>query len=190
MYGLRIVIADADINFRKTLKDMLAKLDCIVIAEAVDGRSALQIIMNTQPDLVILDPKLPGRKGLEVAKTIVEHRVAPVLLLSDFTQEEILDYAKNYWIFSYLLKPVEEVNLIVAIELTIANFHKLLDLEMENKKLKDALKNRILLDKAKGILMENKGFTEKEAYRFLQRKSMDKCIPIEEVAQEIIEANY
>lgn len=188
MFGLRIIIADADASFRKTIKDILQKAGYLVVAEASDEKSALQVILNMQPDLVILDPKLPGRKGFEVAKTIVEHRVAPVLLLSDFSQREIIENAKDFWIFSHLVKPVEEANLFAAIEMTIATFDKLLKLEMENKKLRDNLNSRILIEKAKGFLMQNKGYTEQEAYRYLQRKSMDKCIPIEKVAEAVLKA--
>lgn len=186
MYGTRIVIADADAAFRKKLKDTLIHAGYLVVGEVGDGRGALKVIFQTEPDLVIMDAKLPGAEGLGIVRIIEEHRVAPVILLSASHERDLLEEAKASWIFAFLVKPLSEAHLFPAIELSLANFKKFIRLEEENKKLKKALESRKFVEKAKGLLMEAKGFSEQEAYKYLQKLSMDKCLPIAGVARQII----
>lgn len=186
MYGTRIVIADADAAFRKKLKDTLIYAGYLVIGEVGDGRSALKVIFQTEPDLIIMDAKLPGAEGLGIVRIIEEHRAAPVILLSASHERDLLEEAKGSWIFAFLVKPLNEAQLFPAIELSLANYKRFLRLEEENKKLKRALESRKLIEKAKGLVMEAKGLREQEAYKYLQKLSMDNCMPIAGVARQII----
>ncbi|MCL6639391.1 MAG: response regulator [Firmicutes bacterium] len=186
MYGTRIAIADDDAAFRKKLKETLVHAGYMVVAEAGHGRSLLKAVFQTEPDLVIMDAKLPGAEGLEIARIIEEHRVAPVILLTASHEKEVLEEAKASRVFAYLVKPLSEAHLLPAIEISIANFKQMLRLQEENKKLKQALESRKLVEKAKGLVMEARGWSEKEAYKYLQKLSMDNCVPIASVARQII----
>jgi len=186
MFGARIVIADADVNFRKKLKEILNLAGYLVVGEVSEGRSALKVVFQTDPDLVIMDTMLPGAEGLGIIRIIEEHRVAPVILLAGSRGQDILEEAKASWIFAFLVKPVNEAHLLPTIEIAIANFRKFIKLEEENKKLKQALEERKLVEKAKGLVMEARALSEKEAYKYLQKLSMDNCLPIARVARKII----
>ncbi len=186
MYGLRIVLADSDPLFRMHLKEKLLNGGYMVVGEASDGRNALQVIFNIQPDLVIMNSELPGRDGLEVAKIIEEHRVAPVILMTEINRQDQLKEAMEHWMISYILKPVDEVNLFPAIEVCVATFKKICQLEEQNKKLKQNLETRKILERAKGLLIEFKGMTEQQAFKYIQKLSMDKCLPIQNIAKQII----
>ncbi|MCL6634784.1 MAG: ANTAR domain-containing protein [Peptococcaceae bacterium] len=186
MFGARIVIADADAGFRKKLKEMLVHAGYLVTGEVGDGRSALKVIFQTEPDLVIMDPKLPGAEGLEIVRIIEEQRVAPVILLTAFHEQELLEEAKDSWIFAYLVKPVGGAQLFPAIEIAIASFRKFIRLEEENRRLRRTLEERKLVEKAKGLVMEARGLNEREAYKYLQKLSMDSCVPMAKVARQII----
>ncbi len=186
MYGFRIVLADTDPIFRKHLKEKLLKAGYMVIGEASDGRKALQLVFNTQPDLVIITAYLPGRDGLEVAKIIEEHRLAPVILVTELNRQDEIKEALEHWMFSYILQPVDEINLLPAVEVSIAMFRKFRQLEEENRKLKQVLETRKIVEKAKGLLVELKGMTEQQAFSYIQKLSMDKCLSVQIVAKELI----
>ncbi len=188
MYGLRIVLADPDPLFRKHIKEKLLKAGSMVIGEAGDGRNALQLIFNIQPDLVIANAQLPGRDGLEVAKTIVEHRVAPVILMTGIDKQDEINEALQHWMFSYILRPVDEINLFPAIEVCVATFRKMCRVEEENRKLRQIVETRKTVERAKGLLTEFKGMTEQQAFKYIQKVSMDKCLPVQSVAKQIIQA--
>lgn len=186
MYGLRVVLADSDPMSRKNIKEQLLSLGFTIVGETGDGRNVLQMVFNIQPDLVIVSAQLTGKDGLEVAKAIDEHRMAPIILISDISSQSRLSEALRYWTFSYMLKPIDEVNLVPTIEVCMASYRKICCLEQENRKLKQNLETRKVLEKAKGLLIQFKGMTEQQAFRHMQKVSMDKCIPIQKVAQQII----
>lgn len=186
MFGARIVIADADAGFRKKLKETLVHAGYLVTGEVGDGRGALKVIFQTEPDVVLMDARLPGAEGLGIVRIIEEHRAAPVILLALSHDQELLEAAKDSWIFAYLVKPVSDTQLLSTIELTLANFSKFIKLEQENKRLKQTLEDRKVVEKAKGLLMDCKGMSEKEAYKHLQKLSMDKCVPIVRIARQVI----
>lgn len=188
MYGLRIIMADPDPLFRKDIKEKLLKAGYMVVGEAVDGRSALQLIFNIQPDLVILNSHLPGRNGLEVAKIVEEHRMAAVIVITEPNLQDEMKEALEHWMISYILRPVDEINLFPAVEVSVSVFKKLYRLEEENRKLKQTLENRKIIDRAKGLLIEFKGMTEPQAFKHIQKLSMDKCLPIQNIARQIITA--
>jgi len=186
MFGTRIIIADADVGNRKKIKEMLVQAGYMVTAEVGDGRSALKVIFQTEPDLVIMDSKLPGVQGLGIIRIIEENRTAPVILLIESHEQGLLEEVKDFWIFGCLPKPLSDVQLFPAIEIALANFKKFTKLVEENKRLKTALEERKLVEKAKGMVMEAMGLSEQEAYKYMQKLSMDKCVPIARVARNIM----
>jgi response regulator NasT len=186
MFETRVVIADADTENRQKLKEILTHAGYMVAGVVEDGRSALKVISQKEPDVVIMDARLPGSEGLEIARIIEEHRAAPVILLTEAHEQDIVEATAPTWIFGYLIKPVEDKQLFMAIEIAIASFKKIVKLEEENKRLRQALEERKLVERAKGLLMEVKGMSEKDAYKYMQRKSMDNCVSIARVARQII----
>lgn len=186
MFGTRVVIADADAEYREKLKETLLQAGYMVAGSVGNGRSALKAIFQTEPDIIIMDSKLPGAEGMEITRIIEEHRVAPFLLLASGPEQELLESAKFSWVFAILVKPVNNEQLFTAIELAIANFKRIIKLETENKRLKKALEERKLVEKAKGLLMEQKGICEKDAYKLLQKLSMNRCLPIGKIARQVI----
>ncbi len=186
MFGTRIIIADADVGNRKRIKEMLVQAGYMVTAEVGDGRSALKVIFQTEPDLVIMDSKLPGVQGLGIIRIIEENRTAPVILLIEAHEQGLLEEVKDFWVFGCLPKPLSDVQLFPAIEIALANFKKFTKLVEENKRLKTALEERKLVEKAKGMVMEAMGLSEQEAYKYMQKMSMDKCVPIARVARNIM----
>ncbi|MDA8213308.1 MAG: response regulator [Clostridia bacterium] len=186
MRVLRLVIADSDSRSRKKIRDIVQKQGCIVVGEAKDGLAALTQIRSTQPDLVILDAQLPIMDGMEVAKIIEENRISPVILISAYSQIDIIEKIKDSWVFAYLIKPVSEGNLVAAMELAMAKYEKVIELEQQIDRLKETLATRKLVDKAKGLLMKKLGFSEAEAFRYIQQQSMKKRVTKKAIAEAII----
>ena len=186
MYGLRIVIADSDTVFRNSLKEKLLNAGYTVVGEAPDGRSALQMAYNIQPDLVIASSELADRRGVEVVKAIEEHRLAPVLLLARPNEQEKMINSLEHYAFSYIIKPIDDANLISSIEVCTASFRRMGRLEEENRKLKQTIETRKMVEKAKGLLVEFKGMSENQAYQYIQKLSMDRCLPARNIAKQII----
>lgn len=188
MQALRIIIADNESIIRMDLKELLEEAGHTVLAEAVDGVQAIELARRFSPDLIIMDIKMPEMDGITAAKIISDERLAPVLLLTAYSQKEIVDKAKDSGVLAYLVKPVNEANLFPAIEIAISRFREFMKLSRELEEVKNTLVNRKLLDRAKGILMEAHGLTENEAYRRIQQYSMNKRKSIREVAEMIINA--
>lgn len=186
MFGARIVIADADAGFRQKLRETLVHAGYLVTGEVEDGRSALKVIFQTEPDLVIMDSRLPGSEGLEIVRIVEEYRFCAVILITASHDLALLEEAKASWVFAYLVKPLSDTQLLPAVEIALSNFKKLVKLEQENKRLKQVLEERKLIERAKGLVMEIKGFSEKEAYKYMQKISMDKCKSLASVARHII----
>jgi len=162
MFGTRIVIADADASFRKKIKEMLVQAGYLVTGEVGDCRSALKVVSRTEPDLVIMDPKLPGAHGMDIIKIIEEHRAAPVILLTESHEQGLPEEVKDNMVFGCLPKPLSDVQLLNAVELAIYNFSKYIKLMEENKRLKKALEERKLVEKAKGLLMQARGLPKRK----------------------------
>lgn len=186
MRGLRLIIGDSDSRSRKKIRDVAQKQGFIVVGEARDGLTALTQIRSTQPDLVILDAQLPVMGGMEIAKIVEENRISPVVLISAYSQLEIIEQIKDSWVFAYLIKPVSEGTLIAAMELALAKYEKVTQLEQEISQLKESLATRILVDKAKGILMKRLAVNEADAFRYIQKQSMKKRVAMKAIAEAII----
>ncbi|MGB9662922.1 MAG: ANTAR domain-containing response regulator [Moorellaceae bacterium] len=185
----KIFLASADQSSLQSLKQVLQREGYLIAGAAEDGAQALRLIHTLQPNLVILDSELKGTSALEVARFINEEQVAPIIMLTSSWHRNIISKTRDFPVFAYLIKPVQESTLLPAVEAAIANYEKLARLEEEVHKLKETLAARKLIERAKGILMETLGITEAEAYRRIQRQSMDRCVPMKTIAEAIIVAH-
>ncbi len=183
---IRVIIADDESIIRMDLREMLANLDYDVIGEAADGRTALELTEKLRPDLVILDIKMPEMDGIEAAERIAEQRMAPVVLLTAYSERHLVDRAKMAGVSGYLVKPFRESELTPVIELALARFTDVRKLSDEVDQLKEALETRKLVERAKGILMEVHGLKEAEAFGRMRRTSMDNRKSMREVAEAIL----
>lgn len=188
MDTLRILIADNESIIRMDLKELLEEAGHTVIGEAADGVKAVEMTRRLKPDLVIMDIKMPEMDGIAAAKMISNDRLAPVLLLTAYSQKEIVEKAKDSGVLAYLVKPVKESNLFPAMKIALSRFQEFMDLEKELQDLKNSLETRKILDRAKGILMDAYNLTEQEAFRRIQQYSMSRRKSIKEVAEAIIDA--
>jgi len=186
--ALRLVIADNESIIRLDLREMLEDAGYEVVGEAVNGRKAVELTRMHRPDLVIMDIKMPDMDGITAARKIADDKLAPVLLLTAFSQPEIVEKAKDSGVLGYLVKPVRESNLFPAMEIALSRWEEMQGLEKELDKLKDSLEMRKTVDRAKGILMAAHKLSEQEAYRRIQRYAMTKRLPIKEVAEAIVRA--
>ncbi len=188
MYRTRIIVADSDKDFRSRLKEILRHAGYMVIGETQDGRSLLQMVFQTTPELVILEYRLPGSEGIDVAGIIEEHHVAPVVLTADIHQQNVAELVRSPGVYGVLPRPLQEEMVVPTIEMALASFERNMRLEKEISGLRRTLEERKLTERAKGLLMERKGMTERQAYKYLQKMSMDRCVPLARVAREIIMA--
>jgi len=181
-----VIIADDEALIRLDLREMLTSLGYLVVGEAGDGRSAVNLARELRPDIVIMDIKMPDMDGIEAARILTEERIAPVLLLSAYSQRDLVERAREAGVAGYLVKPFRENDLAPAIEVALSRFAEFRTLEKEVGNLKLALETRKLVDRAKGILMDRQGLTEAEAFRKIQKMSMDNRKPMKAVAEAII----
>ena len=191
MERTRVIIADDESIIRMDLREMLTNLGYLVVGEVGDGRSAVNLARELKPDLVIMDIRFEGDEfdGIDAAKLLTEERLAPVLLLTAYSQRDLVERAKEAGVTGYIVKPFRESDLAAAIEVALARFAELKDLEQELGDLKLALETRKLVDRAKGILMDVQGLNESEAFRKIQKMSMNTRKPMKEVAEAIVLAH-
>lgn len=189
MERTRVIIADDESIIRMDLREMLTNLGYLVVGEVGDGRSAVNLARELKPDIVIMDIKMPDMDGIEAAKVLTEERIAPVLLLTAFSQRELVDRAAEAGVAGYIVKPFRESDLGPAIEVGLVRFAEFRTLEQEVGNLKDALETRKIVDRAKGILMDTQSLKEAEAFRKIQKMSMNTRRPMREVAEAIILAH-
>ena len=187
----RIIVCDDESLIRRDLREMLESQGYLVVAEAVDGQSAVEVARKLRPDLLIMDIRFEGQTfdGIEAARICTEEAIAPVLLLSAYSQRELIERAKSAGVVGYLVKPFTEVDLPPAIETALARFEEYRQVKKQADDLADALETRKLVDRAKGVLMDKKGLSEAEAFRRIQKLSMDYRKPMREVAEAIIMAH-
>jgi response regulator NasT len=185
----RVIIADDESLIRMDLREMLTNLGYLVVGEAGDGRSAVNLAREVRPDIVVMDVKMPYMDGIEAARVLTEERIAPVLLLSAYSQQELVQRARQAGVAGYLVKPFRESDLTPAIEVVLARFSEFRALEREVASLGDALETRKLVDRAKGILMDTQGLNENDAFRRIQKMSMNNRKSMRSVAEAIILAH-
>ena len=186
MKGLRVLVADDEDAVRLTLAELCRSLGHEVVAEARDGNQALELAETMAPDLVLLDIKMPGLTGLEVARAVTERRGVPVLIVTAHADEELMHEAARSGAFSYLLKPVNRERLAAAASTAIARFSDLQSLKGEVGDLKQSLEDRKLVERAKGILMRDMNVKEQEAYSWLKRTSSHHNLKIAEIARRVV----
>lgn len=189
MERTRIIIADDESLIRMDLREMLTNLGYLVVGEVGDGQSAINLTWELRPDIVIMDIKMPDMDGIEAARILTQERLAPVLLLSAYSQQELVQRAKEAGVASYLVKPFRESDLTPAIEVALARFNEFRSLEMEIDDLKETLETRKAVERAKGILMQLQNMNEAEAFRRIQKMSMNNRKPMKAVAEAIILAH-
>ncbi len=183
---MRVLIADDDPIIRLDLKQMLENLGYEVVAEAGDGQQAVDQAKATLPDVCILDVKMPVMDGIEAVTFIAEENIAPTILLTAYSDKELVDRAKNAGVFAYLVKPFKPSDLPPAIEVARSRFEQNAHLNKEVGNLEERLETRKLIDRAKGILMDEHQLGEAEAYRRIQQQSMNLRKTMKEVAEAII----
>ena len=189
MSQTRIVVADDESIIRMDLREMLAGLGYLVVGEAGDGLTAVNVAREVRPDLVIMDIKMPEMDGIEAARVLTEERIAPVLLLTAFSQQELVRRAGEAGVVGYLVKPFGETDLAPAVEIAIARFKEFRTLEKEANDLRDTLETRKRVERAKGVLMQTQGLTEADAFRKIQKLSMNSRKSMREVADAILLAH-
>ena len=182
----RILIADDESLILMDLREMLTNLGYLVVGEAGDGQSAVNMARELGPDLVIMDIKMPDMDGIEAAKILTEDGIAPVLLLTAYSQQDLVERANEAGVVGYLVKPFRESNLVPAIEVTLSRFAEFRTMKKEVEDLREALETRKVVDRAKGILMDTQGLTEQEAFRRIQKMSMNTRRAMKEIAEAIV----
>jgi len=182
----RVIIADDESVIRVDLREMLTTLGYLVVGEAGDGQSAVNLARELKPDVVIMDIKMPNLDGIEAAKILTQEKIAPVLLLTAYSQRDLVDRAKEAGVVGYLVKPFREQEIVPAIDIALARFQEFRELEKEVGDLKETLETRKVVDRAKGLLMDQQHLTEAEAFRKIQKMSMNTRKPMKEIAEAII----
>ena len=182
----RIIIADDESLIRLDLREMLTHLGYDVIAEAGDGQTAMELALKLRPDLVVMDIKMPDVDGITAAENLTRERVAPVVLLTAYSDQPLVERAKEAGVVGYVVKPFREAELMPVIELSLARFEEFRALETEVGGLKEALESRKVVERAKGVLMEVHGLRESEAFHRIRKTSMDARKSMREVAEAIL----
>jgi AmiR/NasT family two-component response regulator len=182
----RVIIADDESVIRADLREMLTNLNYLVVGEVGDGKSAVNLAREVKPDVIIMDIKMPDMDGIEAAEILTREKIAPVLLLTAYSQRDLVDRAKEAGVVGYLVKPFREQEIVPAIEIARARFQEFSELQKQIGDLKETLETRKLVDRAKGILMDTQGLTEHEAFRKIQKMSMNTRKPMKEIAEAIV----
>ena len=183
----RVLIAEDESLIRLDLAEMLREEGYEVVGEAADGQEAVELAENLRPDLVIMDVKMPRRDGIDAAAEIAAKRIAPVVVLTAFSQRELVEKARDAGAMAYLIKPFSISDLIPAIELAASRFSEITGLEREVADLSERLEARKLIERAKGLLQAKHAMTEPEAFKWMQRAAMDQRTSMKKVAEVVID---
>ena len=183
----RVVVAEDDSLIRLDLTEMLRDEGYQVVGEAPNGQVAVDLAESLRPDIVIMDVKMPVRDGIDAASEIARKRIAPVVMLTAFSQREFVERARDAGAMAYIVKPFSQADLVPAIELAVSRYRELTMLEAEVESMAERFETRKLVDRAKGLLMEKQAMTEPEAFRWIQRNAMDRRATMKAVAQIVVE---
>lgn len=182
----RVLVAEDESLIRMDLIEMLGEEGYEVVGEAGDGAAAVALAEEKRPDLVVMDVKMPVLDGISAAKRIVEQRIAPVLILTAFSQRDLVERAREAGAMAYLVKPFTKADLVPAIEMALSRHEEISLLEREVADLTERLETRKVVDRAKGILQTKFGLSEPDAFRWIQKAAMDKRTSMRDVAQVVI----
>ena len=182
----RIILAEDETIARMDLKEELERQGYLVVGDVGDGQSAINLAREVRPDLVVMDFRMPQLDGLAAAEVLTRAGIAPVLLLTAFSEEVLIDRAKEVGVLSYITKPWREADLKPAIEIALARFQQYRVLEDKVKDLEDRLATRRVVEQAKGLLMKKQGLSEQDAWRTIQKLSMNKRKSMREIAEAIL----
>lgn len=183
---MRVLIAEDEALIRLDLREMLEEEGFDVVGEAADGEQAVALATKLQPDLVICDVKMPKMDGIQAAAQITEARIAPVVMLTAFSQRDLIERARDAGAMAYLVKPFQKRDLLPAIEMATSRFAEIRALEAEVTGLRERLEARKLIERAKGTLMTKHGLSEPEAFRWIQRAAMDNRTSMRSVAELVL----
>ena len=186
MSEIKVVIADDESIIRMDLKTLLEEMGHDVVGEAADGQKALDLARTLKPDVVIMDIKMPVMDGLDAAKIISGEKIAPVVLLTAYSQKDLIERAKEAGVFGYLVKPFQESDLVPAIEIAIARYLEVQELQESLGDLEGKLETRKIVERAKGILMDKHKLNEADAFRRIQQQSMNQRRSMKQIAEAII----
>jgi response regulator NasT len=183
----RVLIAEDEALIRLDLAEMLTEEGFEVVGQAVDGEQAVAMATQLRPDLVILDVKMPKKDGIEAAGEIVAEQIAPVVILTAFSQRDLIERARDAGAMAYLVKPFSKADLLPAIELAVARYAETAALRLEVADISQRLEARKIIDRAKGLLMTHQKMTEPEAFRWIQRTAMDRRTTMKVVAEAVVD---
>lgn len=183
---MRVLVADDEWLVREEIKASLEDLGHLVVAEAGDGETALRLAEQIRPDIAVLDIKMPVKDGVDVARRLVKGGICAVVLLTAYPLPEFIQRATEAGVFGFLTKPFDPKGLSAALQIAVARFKEFCTLQKEVRALEEKLATRKLVERAKGLLMKHHGLNEPEAYRLLQRKSMETGKPMREVAEAVL----
>lgn len=184
----RVLIAEDEALIRLDLAEMLREEGYEVVGEAGDGQEAVELAERLRPDLVIMDVKMPRRDGIDAAAEIAAKRIAPVVVLTAFSQRDLVERARDAGAMAYLVKPFSISDLVPAVELVFSRFQEVIQLEREVVTLGERLETRKLIERAKGLLQAKHGMTEPEAFGWMQRAAMDRRTTMKRVAEVVLES--
>lgn len=182
----RVLIAEDEALIRLDLKEMLEEEGYQVVGEADNGEEAITLAETLRPDLVVLDVKMPKVDGIAAARHIAGQRLAPVIMLTAFSQRELVERAREAGAMAYLVKPFQKKDLLPAIEVAVSRFAEIVQLEKEVAGLQDRLEARKIIERAKGLLIAEREISEADAFRWIQRTAMDRRTTMRAVAEEIV----
>jgi response regulator NasT len=181
-----VVIAEDETLIRMDLAEMLVEEGYDVVGQAGDGAKAIELAEELRPDLVILDVKMPVLDGIAAAETIAGQRIAPVVMLTAFSQRDLVERARDAGAMSYLVKPFTQSELVPAIEMAVSRFGEIAELEAQVTDLEDRLETRKAVERAKSILQDQLSLTEPEAFRWIQKTAMDLRMSMRQVAEGVV----
>jgi AmiR/NasT family two-component response regulator len=183
----RVVIAEDEVLIRMDLAEMLSEEGYDVVGQAGDGAKAIELAEELRPDLVILDVKMPVLDGIAAAERIASQRIAPVVILTAFSQRDLVERARDAGAMAYLVKPFSKTDLVPAIEMAVSRFAEVTLLEAEVADLSERLETRKAVDRAKNVLQEQLKISEPEAFRWIQKTAMDLRLSMRQVAEGVID---
>ncbi|WP_166972028.1 ANTAR domain-containing response regulator [Brevibacterium atlanticum] len=182
----RVVVAEDEAVIRLDIVEMLREVGYDVVGEAADGESAIRLAEELRPDLVVMDIKMPILDGISAAERIARARIAPVVLLTAFSQKELVERARDAGAMAYVVKPFTSADLIPALEIALSRHAEISSLESEISDLTERFETRKLVERAKSLLQTSMGLSEPEAFRWIQKTSMDRRLTMREVAETVL----